>query len=75
MGWLLRIVNSVRHIDPQTEAEVWEIGAETMPQPSQSLVMVAVIIMWFRAKIGVVFLVIDTFIQLFGQIVQRHYVD
>jgi hypothetical protein len=57
------------------EAEVWEIGAETMPQPSQNLVMVAVIIMWFRAKIGVVFLVIDTFIQLFGQIVQRHYVD
>ena len=28
-GWLLRIVNSARNIDPQTEAEVWEIGAET----------------------------------------------
>ena len=27
--WLLRIINSARNIDPQTEAEVWEIGAET----------------------------------------------
>ena len=25
--WLLRIINSARNIDPQTEAEVWEIGA------------------------------------------------
>ena len=36
-GWLLKLANAVRNIDPRTETEIWEIGAEAGVEYLKSL--------------------------------------